>query len=322
MTMLLIGSQAARHWNSDFAADRKNNVQDWDVICTKKEFKDAVQKIAMHAKLVALNFESGTNKAVAKFIYQDKLSVLEASLTDVDGGLSKSDSRIYDSAPIVASISDKRILGVIFGCCIARPQLLLVLKMSHRYRRNSPHFYKTMQDIKVFRGEPFYVDTFDSLHQDLLVYRELLTYNYQHPNLKTTKAKFFTDSVPYQFDHDSIHEAVKMLDKPAYMYYIKDGEQVECSKEKFNALPHIVKLYGVLEEAYVLALERAIIPHGTDTEKAFSIALEKVCTSITSGWFREFAWEHYEEVKALYHHSFLNKFLTAQEEGRILPYTK
>jgi hypothetical protein len=31
-------------------------------------------------------------------------------------------------------------------------------------------------------------------------------------------------------------------------------------------------------------------------------ALDKVCTSITSGWFREFAWQNYDEVVKIYHH--------------------
>ena len=30
------------------------------------------------------------------------------------------------------------------------------------------------------------------------------------------------------------------------------------------------------------------------------MALMKVCTSITSGWFREYAWENYDKVLDLY----------------------
>jgi len=32
----------------------------------------------------------------------------------------------------------------------------------------------------------------------------------------------------------------------------------------------------------------------------FEMALMKVCTSITSGWFREYAWENYQKVLDLY----------------------
>jgi hypothetical protein len=85
----------------------------------------------------------------------------------------------------------------------------------------------------------------------------------------------------------------------------------------FDNLPDIVKLYGVLEESYVLALERAVIPLNVSADRAFEIALEKVCTSITSGWFREFAWENYDEVKKLYHESYVNKFNIALVVGKI-----
>ena len=94
-----------------------------------------------------------------------------------------------------------------------------------------------------------------------------------------------------------------------------------CDMEKFKAQPEIVKLYGVLEESYVLALERAIIPFGTDPKRAFDIALEKVCTSITSGVFREYAWQNYFKVQELYHESFVQKFNTALAAGKILPFT-
>jgi hypothetical protein len=67
----------------------------------------------------------------------------------------------------------------------------------------------------------------------------------------------------------------------------------------------------------VLALERAIIPNETEVNKAFDIALEKVCTSITSGWFREYAYNNYFKVKELYHDSFVDKFNSALMEGEI-----
>jgi hypothetical protein len=99
--------------------------------------------------------------------------------------------------------------------------------------------------------------------------------------------------------------------------------KVKASKALFEGLPEMVKLRGVLEEAQVLALERAVIPHGTDKDKAFKIALEKVCTSVTSGWFREFAWENYDDVMNLYYteaQNYVNRFAHALERGEIKKY--
>lgn len=174
--------------------------------------------------------------------------------------------------------------------------LLYTLKMSHRYLRNSPHFLKTMSDIHEMRSMGAKIPT--EWH-DWYLTRQKETYWYQLPNLNRSKDEFFVDQ--YQYDHDSIHEAVAVYNKPAYKYYEVEGKEVLSSKDKFYSVSDDIRLAGVVEEASVLALERSLIPHGTWSEdKAFEYALMKVCTSITSGWFREFAWENYEAALKMY----------------------
>jgi hypothetical protein len=127
------------------------------------------------------------------------------------------------------------------------------------------------------------------------------TYKYSHPKLNKAKDQFFADDgVNYVYDHDTLHTVVAVGDRPAYMEYQVEGADVLCSKEKFFSVDEHTRLYGVYEEACVLAIERAVIPYNTDPDKAFEIALEKVCTSITSGWFREFAWENYDQVLVMH----------------------
>ena len=140
--------------------------------------------------------------------------------------------------------------------------------------------------------------------QEVLKKREAETYNYAHPNLNVSSNDFFKgDEVPYIYDHDSIHEAIALLGEPAYKQYMKDGSEVMTSKEKFFAAPEHVRLLGVYEESCVLALERSQIPFGDEVspKESFVMALSKVCTSITSGWFREYAWEQYGAVMHFYH---------------------
>lgn len=199
---------------------------------------------------------------------------------------------------------------------------LYALKMSHRYLRNSPHFGKTMEDIQTMRELGAEIPMH---YMEFMELREKETYYYKHPNLDQNKNNFFeTEGVEYTYDHDTIHEAVKVGEKPAYTYFLENGAQVKCSKEKFEKLDYVVQLRAVLEEAYTLALERALIPFNFEStpRKAFSTALMKVCTSITSGWFREFAWEHYDEVWSLYNDDYAEKFKVALTKGEILPYTK
>ncbi|QHZ60101.1 hypothetical protein PJKIFABJ_00165 [Pseudomonas phage PE09] len=192
---------------------------------------------------------------------------------------------------------------------------LLLIKESHKYKRNSPHFLKTMSDIKFLRdkltnGQPV---KWIERNRELLAMREKESYDYAHPRLNVSSKDFFNgDGVQYVYDHDSIHLAVALTRpnentfQPAYTFYMKDGSEVMTSKEKFMSVPERIRLYGVYEESCVLALERSQIPHGMGKEggptarQSFEMALSKVCTSITSGWFREYAWENYQKVLDLY----------------------
>jgi hypothetical protein len=146
--------------------------------------------------------------------------------------------------------------------------------------------------------------------------REKETLNYSHPKLNVSKEEFFVPSgqVKYKYDHDSIHLAMAHFDMPAYEYF-KEG-QVKCSKNKFFTSGESTRLNSVLEEVQVLALERSQIPHPhVDRRWSFDKAHEKVCTSIASGWWREYAWENYDKVQAMYEPDYVEKFKRGVESG-------
>lgn len=178
-----------------------------------------------------------------------------------------------------------------------------------------------MSDIHLMRKKGAVIP---DLLKDWYKLREKETYNYDMPKLNQNKMSFFNPNigVKYHFSHDSIHEHVARLEKPAYSYYQKDREEVACDKEKFFSLDEKYRLYGVLEEALVLALERSQIPFKgkVDPKWSFDKALEKVCSSITGGWFRSYAWEHYNEVQKLYDPNYVNKFWIAVENNKIQRY--
>lgn len=196
----------------------------------------------------------------------------------------------------------------------------LMLKLSHRYLKNSPHFLKTMKDIKILRDAG---GKLDGVLKDILKIRERETYTYDLPNLNRTKDKFFVDE--YQFDHDSLHEAVAIDPYPAYTYFQNEESEVGCEMDKFEIMPLANKIIAVYEETAVLALERSFIPHGKDEQWAFEKALKKVCTSITSGRFREFAWEHYDDVlefKQTQLPSYTTSFFDGVISGTVKPWKK
>ena len=94
-------------------------------------------------------------------------------------------------------------------------------------------------------------------------------------------------------------------------------------KAKFFAQPREIQLNGVIEEAAVLAIERSLVPHaGVWTpEYAWKFALSKVCSSITSGWFRSFAYDNALEILKLYPAGYWEKFQKDVESGLVKPFT-
>lgn len=208
----------------------------------------------------------------------------------------------------------------------ASPKLVYALKMSHRFKKNSAHFKKTRDDILMLRRLGH--GKLPKGLSDWYKARVKETYSYKHPKLQgVKKVDFFKDDgIQYVYDHDAIHQVVKHLPAPAYSYFQPEGEEIGTSKEEFFKQTRLVQLLAVLEESYVLSLERAIIPYNLwDDEaacrKAFETALEKVCTSITSGWFRTFAWENYDTVRGMYDIEYVKRFKSQADAGFVAPYT-
>lgn len=196
---------------------------------------------------------------------------------------------------------------------------LFALKTTHRLV-SGPHFWKTHDHWHALRKAGA---TITPRYSEWVVRREAETYKRKPPRLaKMSRAAFFNQhAVPYAYDHDAIHRVVAHGQVPAYTLFKKDGEEVECQREKFEALPFETQLASVAEEAYVLAIERAHVPHGRlSAYSAFELALEKICCGIASGWWRNFAYEHLVAVRGMYDTRYLEKFQQAVAQGTILRY--
>ncbi len=214
---------------------------------------------------------------------------------------------------------DKETLSTSFGL-IPNLDLLFTLKSSHKYLKNSMYFWKTVSDYHCMKMigakvRPEYTH--------LLKLREKETYTYAHPKLTNqTKETFFSEDhgIKYIYDHDSIHRSVALYDRPAYLNYMKDNDPIKSDKNKFYNCSRDIQLAGVIEEACVLAIERSLVPFpGIKTPKdAWLFALSKVCSSITSGFFREFAYENILNVIKLYPENYWIKFNDDLANGVII----
>lgn len=285
--MLLIGSRAAIVRGVQLG----RSPSDTDVIATPSETRSLIRMLHGEREVKSAHPVGDGNKTL---IVTKSLGRIEVETAWVDStGASLTNWSLQDS--IASSILCGR-----WPVAVPTGDVLLTLKMSHRYRKDSPHFNKTRTDILALRAAGFSVPP----HlKDWLKQREKETYAYAHPKLNQSKMGFFAgDGVPYIYDHDSIHCAMAInAGLPAYTLYQKDGSEVAVDKRKWDALPIETQVASVVEESLVLALERSQIPApgGLTPDAAFDRALMKVCTSITSGWWREFAWEHYDDARAM-----------------------
>ena len=293
--------------------------EDTDVIGTKAEFFNVV-KACKNIKDINIKEDS----AYVKFITNDELSIIDWQFTDTGSPMSANNAKLHDwmqRNSFSAQFSETTNQVVFVANSLIRIGLYNALKNTHKYSFHK--FEQNRKDIiwleDIFNRLGIPVEIDNELTQ-IIAERTAITYK-KTPRLQNMKKEnFFTNNVKYVYDHDTIHAAVKLLDRPAYTYYMQDGAEVNCDKIKFYEQLEIVRLYGVLEESYVLALERSVIPFKSDPDKAFKMALQKVCTSITGGWFREYAWQNYDKVLELYHKSYVDKFNVALSKGEILPF--
>lgn len=124
-----------------------------------------------------------------------------------------------------------------------------------------------------------------------------------HITMKDQTNETFLDSkklvIQTFLPHDDIHERVK-LGKTAMHHRIrKDLSKPMCDEGLFQALHPSEQLQCVQEEAMTIALERYLLTNDMELEQeqsAYEKALVRVCTTLTKGWFREFAVDHYQDL--------------------------
>ncbi len=126
-----------------------------------------------------------------------------------------------------------------------------------------------------------------------------------NPNLNQSVKDFFDDSVVKKYDHDYLHVLFAYNDKPLYMSMQTDYNKAWCIKEMWDNFSYSDKCKCVAEETYVIATERFQVNSNwkEPSKLSYMKALKKVCTTLTSGWFRDFAIDNYPEILKLYDHS-------------------
>lgn len=182
---------------------------------------------------------------------------------------------------------------------VASVDEVYTLKLSHAgWWSDRESWYKNLRDITVLQkaGAVKIPQLYDA------AYRCWDEISPKNVDLDKKAQDFFTESVTRFFDHDWLHETIAVDERPCFEKFLKTGEDVLPSRDKFHQLDYLTQLTAVWEEAAVLSLERDILPRSKppstkDVRASFSYQLEKLATTYSKGWFSEFIIVHFSDCK-------------------------
>lgn len=207
-----------------------------------------------------------------------------------------------------AKLHDKEVQGNKGDISLASMGTLALIKRSHLWRdyKWDKHITQYHKHIKKFA----YSYPVEDLEERNKLTKE--AYPQGKPSLNKTNEEFFDDAVKKVYDHDFIHELAAYGKEPLYLSLKRDFSKAWCEKDLWEALSHEDQLKCVAEETYVIATERFLVRKNWDypLKLAYLEALKKVCTTLTSGFFRDKAIDYYPEVVALFN---TNKFQHIKE---------
>jgi len=168
--MILIGSRALSYYGFD------RTPKDWDYITTQAEYEVYIKEHESRIVLV-------TEKRYGYIVYMQGSDPIEFEIVEKRPStqlLMENYNKWYEHAYIPHEN-------------IAALPVLYALKMSHRFLKNSPHFLKTMRDIKEIEKRFGKWEDNMLIMRDWFKMREKETYNYSHPSLNRKKKDFFVD---------------------------------------------------------------------------------------------------------------------------------
>ena len=249
---------------------------DWDIITTRPQDFDGDNDVEIHDQ----NFLN--NREVA-----DK----------------------YHSLYCTVPYKDKRVY-------IMKPAGLALIKRSHLWRdlAFSKHMTHYAKWLKGFFDDEVMVDSVGRMLYDQRLRMTREAFPQGNPNLNQSVKDFFADAVKKTYSHDWPHELFAVYNKPMYTQMQRNPESAWCEKDMWDNFLSFEKIACVAEETSVIAAERLLIPSNWQSPEklAYLKSLEKVCTTLCSGWFRDFAIDNYGALVAYYDTEMNRKFASVK----------
>ncbi|CAB4489861.1 unnamed protein product [Rhizophagus irregularis] len=244
------------------------------------------------------------------------------------------------------NIEDKIMLPLLsnFLCIVAPLKILEALKTSQIYW--PADFHKNISDLHLLRIlldynkdkvsiiQPLCSPQRDELIELILETRIKETEIIQgksdaYINLNMSNNDFleYEDNLFVQqcISHGDLYELVKYGDHPIYQG-LRDGQSKALIKKSlFEKLDYQTKINCIKEVAMVIALERYLIPMiSKDQENSYKLALVRIFTKLTKGWFHQFAIDNYPRLSNLdkdilsIAHNIIEKFPIKQKNPDVI----
>lgn len=259
---MLIGSRAIAHWNKDFKVKPNS---DWDII--------------------------GEGFSLDEDTYwRKKLNIPQEDLIEWHDPYFLNNDEMIN----YASLDN-------FEVCSRYGLAIIYRSHLHRDYKFDSHITKYHKFILPMLGV-----TEAHLENDDYKDRVKLTKQYfkqGNPNLNQSNDDFFDDKVTKVFEHDYIHELFAYEQRPMFERLKHSGEEDSawCAKDLWDGLTTTQKLQCVAEEVQVISVERFLLKENPIPAKlAYFTALKKVCTTLCSGWFRDYAIDSYPAIVGMF----------------------
>lgn len=308
--MVVIGSFALLE--DDFQSFRKN-IADMDIVMPKAYFPQFIENEeiewrtvsdeALHmADSIKLKFKS--QKLPIEILFSDGVSSLELILEQI------CKNKLYAPIEVLYSLKKAHIHFPIKF----RKHIMDLMYM--RYKLREKLGITLDQDLN---AESDLLDHFPALTEMHFRETEKRRGKLKTPKMAESKAQFFGKSKNYvksYYVHDNMHLAMAHDQDPIYLRILKEEAEVETDHELWKKLTIQQRIWCVLEEVYVIALERKILPQMFEEqvdkyytpEEAFDWALMRVCTTLCDGFFRDFAVRAFDEINKQYNPDYVKTF--------------
>jgi hypothetical protein len=321
--MIIIGSKALYSNNASLVNQERLDKSDFDVIMSTKDFSNWYSQFK---DVIIELVPRSSNKYVAKILINNVKKMYEIELEEKG----TSSAFLLNNLSNVCNNIYVDPLGIKWNSL--KLEYLYLTKKSHLHF--PVHFEKNINDYHIIKNklgdfkQTGLMERYFTLRNNEA--KKRFSEKHNTPRLNVTNFDFFKISGVEDgrvYIHDDLHEVIKHFDRPVYEMMKKDEnfDMAWCEKDMFKKLPFEYRIKCVQEEAYVIALERYIIPEKRNYEDFFwcyKRALMRICTTLCSGFFRDFACDNYLKIVDSYDDVFVDKFNYAVKNDFLKPMKK